>query len=233
MPDRHASRIRALGLGALLLLLPAAGGAQPDIEVLQGGFRVFDPDEPRGREVDVLSLGPLVLGGARARTSPPDLVPGVCSQLLFALIGNEKAQRSTTSVKVSQKNHVVAFFVFADCIGEDEQCILGASEPVAVDGCSGAVSVSTKNGIAGKGKIKCKNGIDVGDVAFAMSAQEQTWASDAFPGLADKFDMSFSDRNAEQVVDPDLSQKIMNLDPDALDDVVGTYLADDALPGCP
>lgn len=234
----HASRIRALtramGVAALvLLILPATVRAQPEVDVLQGGFRIFDPEAPRNREVDVLSLGPLVLGGARARTNQPDFVFGRCSQLLFALIGNEKAQRSATSVKVQQKDHVVAFFVFEECTGEDSSCVLGASEPVAVEGCSGAVSVSTKKGIAGKGKIQCKNGIDPADPAFGLSVQEQGWASEDFPDVAGKFSMSFSDKAAEEVEDPDFSQKIMNLDPDALDDVVGTYLADDALPPCP
>jgi hypothetical protein len=41
------------------------------------------------------------------------------------------------------------------------------------------------------------------------------------------------DERGEEVIGQDLRYKIQNLDIDALDDVVGTYLADDNLPGCP
>lgn len=223
-----------VGLVVLALLAPAAGWSQTENDVLEGGFRLFDPDVPRGREADVLSLGPLVLGGARARTSPPDFVSGECTQMLFAMLGNESSKRKETGVRVSQKDHVVVFFVFADCIGEDEQCILGASDPVAVEGCSGSIQVTEKRGaFSGKSKVRCKGGIDASDPDFGMSMQEQNWVKDAFPELGEGFELKFKAGSVEQVTGIELAMKVMNLDPDAIDDPVATYLLDDGLPTCP
>jgi hypothetical protein len=42
----------------------------------------------------------------------------------------------------------------------------------------------------------------------------------------------YTDTNGEEVTGADLEFKIQNLDVDALNDIVGTFLADDMLPAC-
>lgn len=199
---------------------------------IEGGFRLFDPDDPMGRQVGVLSLGPLVLAGARARTSASPGEAGICTQIVLVMLGAEGTKRGTDSLRLKQRDSLVVFFVFAQCIGEDEVCLAGSSEAPAVSGCSGSVKLRTRAGISGRVKVKCKKGIAASDPSFGLTAVEQTWLADAFPGLGERFEVKFKEQAGERVSGEDLAFKIQNLDVDALDDVVGTYLADDDLPIC-
>ncbi len=219
-------------IGLLCLVAAPPGWSQPAADTLQGGFRFFDPENPTGREAALLSLGPLVLGGARARVTPSGVEVGTCKEIVVVMLGSERAKRTSDSIKLKQKDHAVVFFVLADCVGEEEVCLAGASEPVAVSGCSGSLTLTKRGPIRGNAKVQCKDGIATSDPAFGLSAQEQTLLSEAFPDLAEKFEIKFKDRAGEEETGADLAFKIQNLDVDALDDVVGTYLADDALPLC-
>jgi hypothetical protein len=201
-------------------------------EVIQGGFRLFDPERPRNREAGVLSLGPLVAAGARLRTGPGEGVTGICKHLVFATLGTEGTKRGVDSVRLVQRNYLVAFFVFTECTGEDEVCLVGASEPVAVSGCGASVKLRKREAIAGKVKVKCRSGIDAADPAFGMNAGEQGFVAEAFPEIGTGFTLGFKEKAGEEVTGEDLDYKIRNLSPAALDDVVGTYLADDDLPLC-
>jgi hypothetical protein len=208
-----------------LLVCLAASAAFGD--PIQGGFRLFDSENPL-REAGIISLGPLVMGAARVQVEQA----GVCREIVFALLGNEGAKRTSDFVKVKQKDHVVAFFTFADCLAGEKLCLRGASEPVAVSGCSGAIKILTKGGVSGSAKVSCKDGIPASDPGFGLTAQEQTWASEVFPGLAEKFQLKLKKPEGEQIDQPSLEFKVQNVNADALDDVVGTYLADDELPLC-
>jgi hypothetical protein len=224
---------RAARLALLAALLSApTGTARADAEVLQGGFRFFDPDAPQSREASLLSLGPLVLGGARARMAPSGDDFGICKEIVFVMLGSEGSRRTESSVRLRQRDYVVAFFVFAECIGDEELCLAGASEPVAVPGCAASLKLSKRDGIRGDAKLQCRQGLPISDPDFGLSGAEQTWLADAFPGLESRFAFSFTDPAAEEVTGDDLAFKIQNLDVDALDDIVGTYLADDDLEDC-
>jgi len=224
MSTRSAS---LLALLILVCLAAPAAWSQPVGDPIQGGFRLFDSEAPL-REAGIISLGPLVMGAARVQVEQA----GVCREIVFALLGNEGAKRTSDFVKVKQKDHVVAFFTFADCVGGEKVCLQGASEPVAVSGCSGTIKVLRKGGVSGGAKVNCKDGIPPSDPAFGLTAQEQTWASEAFPGLAEKFQLKLKKPAGEQIDQPSLDFKVQNVNAGALDDVVGTYLADDELPLC-
>jgi hypothetical protein len=217
----------ATWIGLVCLLAAPPGWSQPVGDAIQGGFRLFDSESPL-REAGVISLGPLVLGAARVQVEQA----GVCRELVFALLGNEGSKRGSDFVKVKQKDHVVAFFTFSDCVGGEKTCLQGASEPVAVSGCSGTIRVLRKEGISGSAKVRCKDGIPPSDPAFGLTAQEQMWASEAFPDLAEKFQLKLKKPAGEQIDQESLDFKVQNVNVDALDDVVGTYLADDELPLC-
>lgn len=207
---------------------PMARAADP----IQGGFRLFDPDSPSEREAGVLSLGPLVAAGARVRTSPAEGVPGICKQMVLVMLGSEGTKRRPSSLRLKQRDNLVAFFVLSECVGDEESCISGTSQAVAVSGCSGSVKLRAHGGISGRVKVKCKDGIDTSDAAFGLTAAEQALLADGIPDLGRKFSIAFKERAGERLSQEDLDFKIQNLDVDALDDVVGTYLADDALPLC-
>jgi hypothetical protein len=224
IPLRRAAR---LVLPLMLLATPPSGAA-----VQEGGFRFVDPEAPRAREGDLLSLGPLVLGAGRLRTSQPDGVPGLCSQLVFVMLGAQADKRKDDAVQVRQKGDVVAFFVVTECVGEDETCLVDASEAVSLPDCSGSIKLSTKDGVSGAVKFACKNGIDVTGAAFGLGASEQATLAAAFPGLADGLSLSFRDDAGEQLSQDDIDAAVAGIGADALDDVVGTYLADDDLPAC-
>lgn len=157
---------------------------------------------------------------------------GICTEIVLVTLGAEGTRRGADSLRLRQRDNLVVFFVFTQCIGEDPVCLAGASEAPAVSGCSGAVKVRTRDRISGKVKVKCKNGVAASDPTFGLTAQEQEWLADAFPGLGERLVIKFEERAGERVTGEDLAYKIRNLDVDALDDVVGTYLADDALPLC-
>lgn len=236
---RSHTRIRFGGFGRVLagallagLLAAAPSTSLAAAEVLQGGFRFFDPQLRRGRVASLLSLGPLVLGGARERVSPSDGISGICKDIVLVMLGSEGSSRTGDSISLRQKAHVVTFFVFAECIGDEPICLQGASEPVAVAGCSGALKLRLEHGIEASAKVACEGGLPISDPGFDLSAQQRTWLSEAFPGIDRKFQIEFKDRDAEETTGDDLAFKIRNLDVDALDDIVGTYLADDELPGC-
>lgn len=199
---------------------------------IQGGFRLFDPENPKGREVGVLSLGPLVVAGARARTGPSAGETGICTEMILVMLGAEGTKRGPTTLRIRQRDDVVVFFVFDQCVSEELICLAGSSQAAAVPGCSGSVMLRTGERISGKVKVKCKNGIAASNPAFALTAQEQAWIAEAFPGLEQKFSMKFREQAGEEVRGKDLEYKIRNLHVHALDDVVGTYLADDELPLC-
>jgi len=221
------SRWAAAGVAVIISMI---AGSAAQSATIQGGFRLFDPDDRRGRVVGVLSLGPLVVAGARVRTGPGEA--GICKQMILLMLGAEGTKRGPTTLRVRQRDNVVVFFVFAECTGEDEVCLAGSSEAVAVPGCSGSVMLRTRDGISGKVRVKCKNGIATSDPAFGLTAKEQGWIAEAFPGLGEKFAMAFKENAGEEVRGDDLQFKIRNLHVNALDDVVGTYLADDELPVC-
>jgi hypothetical protein len=65
-----------------------------------------------------------------------------------------------------------------------------------------------------------------------MNAGEQGFVAEAFPEIGTGFTLGFKEKAGEEVTGEDLDYKIRNLSPAALDDVVGTYLADDDLPLC-
>jgi len=221
---------RAASVAVVISMVAASTGRTAN--TIEGGFRLFDPGDPRGREVGVLSLGPLVVAGARARTSASPGEAGLCTQMVLVMLGAEGTKRGADSLRLKQSDNVVVFFVFAQCIGEEEVCIAGASEAPAVSGCSGKVKLRTRDGISGKVKVKCKNGIAASDPSFGLTAMEQAWLADAFPGLGERFVMTFKEQAGEKESDEDLAYKVRNFNVDALDDVVGTYLADDDLPVC-
>lgn len=217
-------------LAGLLASLPGTGRA--DAGVLQGGFRLFDPKDSHGRVASLLSLGPLVLGGALARMTPSGDDFGICKQIVFVMLGSHGSRRTENSIRLRQGDHVVAFFVFAECNGDEGVCLQGASKPVAVRGCSASLKLSKRDGIQGNVKVSCRDGLPIADPDFDLSAQQQTWLAEAFPGLSKRFEIAFGERHGEEVTGEDLAFKIRNLDVDALDDIVGTYLADDELPDC-
>jgi hypothetical protein len=170
----------------------------------------------------LLSIGPLVLGGARASVFSNDGVSGICKDIVFLMLGSEESSRTADSISLNQKAHVVAFFVFAECIGDEPICLQGASKPVAVPGCSEALKLKVKHLNQGSVKRVCKDGLPISDPDFDLSASQQTWLADAFPGIEDRFQIVFKDRDAEETVGDDLAFKIRNVSVDALDDVVGT-----------
>jgi hypothetical protein len=229
-PPRRVTRAAA-SLAVVIGMVAASTGQTAN--TIEGGFRLFDPKDPRGREVGVLSLGPLVVAGARARTSTSPGEAGLCTQMILVMLGAEGTRRRADSVRLKQSDNLVVFFVFAQCTGEDATCLAGASEAPAVSGCSGKVKLLARDGISGKVIVKCKNGIAASDPSFGLTAVEQGWAADAFPGIGERFVMTFKEQAGERISDESLAFKIRNFDVDALDDVVGTYLADDELPLCP
>lgn len=214
--------------GAVVVASMVAASTGWTAGTIQGGFRLFDPEDPRGRVVGVLSLGPLVVAGARARTRQA----GICTEILLVMLGAEGTKRGSGSLRLKQRDNLVVFFVFNQCIGEEYVCLAGSSAAPAVSGCSGSVKLRTRDGIWGKVKVKCKNGIATSDPSFGLTAEEQGWLADAFPGLGKRFVMKFKDPAGEKLGGENLAFKIRNFDVDALDNVVGTYLADDELPVC-
>jgi hypothetical protein len=226
----NQSRLGRLLVAALTFFLAIGSAAWAD--VVQGGFRLFDPENPSGREVGVLSLGPLVLAGARTRTSPAAGVPGICNEAIFVMLGAEGAKRKDDRLKVKQKSDLVVFFVISQCTGDEKECILGTSLPVAVEGCAGSVDLRKQGGVSGRVKVRCKDGVALSAPGFGLSAEEQQGLAGAFPGISEGVALSFKDEAGQEETGPDLAFKIQNLDADAIDDVVGTYLADDALPLC-
>jgi hypothetical protein len=165
--------------------------------------------------------------------SPSDGDSGICKDIEFVMLGSGGSKRTNDSISLNQKAHVEAFFVFAECIGDEPICLQGANEPAAVAGCSAALELKVKHQLQGSANLVCKNGLPISDPDFDLSAQQQAWLAGAFPGIERKFQIVFKDRNAEETVGDDLAFMIRNLAVDALDDIVGTYLADDELPGCP
>jgi hypothetical protein len=218
-------------LAGILAVSPGAGLAAP--EVLEGGFRFFDPDMPGNRVASLLSLGPLVLGGARESAFPDDGETGICRDVVFVMLGSEGSNRNASSISLTQKAHIVAFFVFAECVGSEASCLQGASEPVAIPGCSATLKLQAKHRNEGSAKLVCKDGLPISDPDFGLTQQQQSWLAESFPGIDRKFQIAFKDRDAQETVGGNLEFKIRNLDVDALDDIVGTYLADDELPDCP
>jgi hypothetical protein len=221
----------ALGMAtALCLLATPASAGNPRPPVLEGGFRLFDPENPRENDAFMLSLGPLVGGTVRNRGA----ISGTdqCYEMLFALLGAKGTKRGPDSFSLAQKNHVVVFFVLYECDGEDEVCVVEASEPVAVAECSGGFALFTRRGIRGSVDVKCGKGIDVSDADFGLSPQSQALLSGALPDLGRPHQIKYSDPRGEEVTGPDLEFKIRNVDVDALDDIVGAFLDDDDLPDC-
>ncbi len=219
-------------VAVLIALLPSHGTS--DLELLEGGFRIFDPDDRERFDSALLSLGPLVLGGVRVRAAFDDGPKKICWEMNFMLQGTSRASRSDRSISVSQKDDVLAFFVFYECDADlDEICVAGASEPVAVDGCRGAIKLRVKDEIKGKVQLSCRHGIDKDAPAFALTAQEKTWLGTALPELGERIRVSYTDKNGEEVSGMDLEDKIEDLDIGDFDDVVGTFLEDDGLPDCP
>lgn len=200
--------------------------------MLQGGFRFANPADAERQQAGLLSLGPLVLGGVRHRTVLPGDGVDACVEAVYVLLGARGTRRTATRISARQRRHVVVFFVFSECVDADETCIAGASEAVAVAGCSGAIHLNTRRGITGKAKVRCRRGIDVTGAAFGLSTAEQDRLAQAFPDLGRRVRLRLRDRAGREVTGETLRQKIANLDPQALDDVVGTYLADDQLPAC-
>ena len=115
----------------------------------------------------------------------------------------------------------------------DEVCVRGASRPVAVSRCSALLKLTAGGEVSGKLDVRCRDGFDPSDAAFGLPAQQVAWLDAGFPNLRRKFALKVRDTSGEEVTGQDLKDKIQNLDLDALDDVVGTYLADDNLPACP
>lgn len=222
----------AVGVAAALFLLAGTASANSsNAPVREGGFRLFDPVNPEGNDAALLSLGPLVVGGVRNRGAIG--TSNQCYEMNFALIGARKTSRGGHTIALEQKDHVVVFFVVYDCsVDGDELCVVEASDPVAVSQCSGVLGLSTRRGIRGNVRLKCKNGIDVSAPAFGLSTESQGLLRSALPDLDRKFVIKYRDKAGEEVTGADLDEKIQNFDVDALDDVVGTFLADDALPAC-
>ena len=81
----------------------------------------------------------------------------------------------------------------------------------------------------GRVKMICRNGISLADPAFGLAPQQQARLAEVFPGIGARVKISFRDSAGREETGPDLAFKIRNLDVHALDDVVGTYLADDEL----
>jgi hypothetical protein len=237
---RHSGFGRgSIAVIAWLVAAPVATQAQLassptfDGEALQGGFHFENPADRDGEDGGVLSLGPLVAGGVRSRAAIPSGGTGdTCAEALFLLIGARGTKRNPTSISLRQSRHVVVFFVLNRCVDGDEVCVLGASEPVAVAKCGGSFKVSTRGDIVGKVKLRCKRGVDTADPAFALSAGERVLLGQAFPDLGRAVRFRFTDRDGEYSTGPDLDFKLRNLNVHALEDIVGTYLADDALPTC-
>ena len=203
-----------------------------DAEVLQGGFYFDNPEAP-GLDAGLLSLGPLVAGGARTKVVLPDGGGDVCAEALYVLLGARGTRRKPTTVTLRQNRHVVVFFVLSRCPGGGAgTCLEGASEAVAVAGCSGSVKVSTRRGIAGKTKVRCKRGIDTGDPAFALSAEERARLDQAYPDLGRTVGIRLSDTSGEETSGDELTFKLRNVNVNSLENIVGTYLDDDELPAC-
>jgi hypothetical protein len=217
---------------AIALLARPAPVPAVEADVLEGGFRLFDPDSPRGRDAALLSMGPLVLAGARARSSLGNTGTDICQEIIFMMLGAKGTVRGEHTLRLKQKDDVLVFFVFYECVGEDESCVSGTSNPVAVSGCSGSLKLDARSGVRGGVNVRCKDGIDASDAAFGLSAEQQGWLDQTFPELGKKFRIKFRDKSGEEVTGADLDFKIRNFDIDAFDDIVGTFLEDDSLPAC-
>jgi hypothetical protein len=224
---------------AVCLLVDAAGTRAAledspvfDAEVLQGGFYFDNPDAPE-LDAGLVSLGPLVAGGARTRTVLPGGAGNTCADAIYVLLGARGTTRKPTTVTLRQSRHVVVFFVLTRCdAAGDGVCLEGASEAVAVRDCSGSVKLSTRRGIVGKTKIRCKRGIDTADPAFALSADERARLEQAFPDLGRAIRLRFTDTDGEKESEEDLQYKLRNVNVQSLENIVGTYLDDDQLPAC-
>lgn len=230
--SRTGRRLTRVTSGAAALVLVLAGSIGAVEPPLQGGFRLSDPKDTRLRQAAAVSLGPLILGGVRTRTRPPEAQSGTCTEAVYVMLGAQGSKRTPRGIRLKQSDHVVAFFVFIRCTGDDEICVEGTSRPLAVAGCSGTLKVDKGGGVTGKVKLTCSKGIAATDPAFGMTAEEQGWLTAAFPDLGRKFRVTFKDPAGRQVSQSDLNHAVENFNAAALDDVVGTYLANDSQPSC-
>jgi hypothetical protein len=218
-----------VAVGTMASTAPASAQTS---SVLQGGFRLRVPET--GQDAGVLSLGPLLVAGARHRASLNEGGGTVCQSIVYLALGSQGTKRTARKVLLRQKTDVVVFFVFSRCDQNlEEVCLLAASRPLAISRCSALVKLTASGGITGKVDVRCKDGVDPSDAAFGLQAQHVAWVEATFPNLRQKFAMKIRDRQGQEETGEDLRYKIRNLDSDALDDVVGTYLADDDLPRCP
>ena len=221
---------------AATCMVSASASAQLDDilspDVLQGGFRFFDPAQDQ--EFAVLSLGPLVIaGGLTRRIVSPEMGNDICHDLVWILLGNEKTKRKDDKLKIKQSDKLLVFFVFSECDPDgDEICLAGASAPSLVSDCSGSIKLDTSSGTAGQVKLKCTGGINAGSESFELSEEEEAWVGAAFPDLGQTFEVKFKDDTGSQLSDDDVGEKIDDLGIDDLEDVVQAFLDDDALLPC-
>jgi hypothetical protein len=103
------------------------------------------------------------------------------------------------TIVLEQKDHVVAFFVVYECSADgDELCVVEASDPVAVSKCSGELGLSSRDGIHGTVRLKCKDGIDVSAPAFGLSTESQGMLRSALPDLDRKSAIEYRDKAGEE-----------------------------------
>ena len=229
------SLCRKVSWVALALVLCGSACAQPDLnpDVLQGGFQLMAPEADLRQEIVVLSLGPILVAGGLARAIVTEGEQHLCTDVVFVLLGAEKAKRSDDSIKLKQKDKVLVSFVFSQC---DETgvvaCIERRSESAPITGCRGDIKVDAGGGLEGKGKIKCRDGVNVSAEEFGLSPEEEARIAAAFPNLASEFAVKVGDENGRPISEASLEDALEDLGLEDFDDLIDALLYDDDLADC-
>lgn len=137
----------AIIAGTCLWVSPALGQDEDPLEpkdsgVLEGVFVYSDPQPGSTIRGIAVSSSNIVFAGGSVTFGAG--VPTVCVALTYALQASDLIKRGPTKIKEKQREELQIQFFFYDCSNPTftPECVLGASEPVAIDSCKALTKVN-------------------------------------------------------------------------------------------